>query len=92
MTAPACAISSTSPTSCGRIPPRSTIFARGGKNIVLNCGYGRGYSVLELLDAVQRVSGRVLDIRARDRRAGDIPGDGRGGRPHPADARLDARP
>ena len=46
---------------------------RGGKDIVLNCGYGRGYSVLELLDAVQRVSGRVLDIRARDRRAGDIP-------------------
>jgi UDP-glucose 4-epimerase len=46
---------------------------RGGQDIVLNCGYGRGYSVLELLDAVQRVSGRVLDIRARDRRAGDIP-------------------
>jgi UDP-glucose 4-epimerase len=45
----------------------------GGANLVLNCGYGRGYSVLELLDAVQRVSGRVLDIRARDRRAGDIP-------------------
>jgi UDP-glucose 4-epimerase len=45
----------------------------GGANLLLNCGYGRGYSVLELLDAVQRVSGRVLDIRARDRRAGDIP-------------------
>ena len=46
---------------------------RGGRSLVLNCGYGRGYSVLELLDAVQRVSGRTLDIRARDRRAGDIP-------------------
>lgn len=45
----------------------------GGDDLVLNCGYGRGYSVLELLDAVQRVSGRTLDIRARDRRAGDIP-------------------
>ena len=45
----------------------------GGKNLMLNCGYGRGYSVLELLDAVQRVSGRALDIRARARRAGDIP-------------------
>jgi UDP-glucose 4-epimerase len=45
----------------------------GGENLVLNCGYGRGYSVLDLLDAVQRVSGRVLDIRARDRRAGDVP-------------------
>jgi UDP-glucose 4-epimerase len=45
----------------------------GGGNLLLNCGYGRGYSVLELLDSVQRVSGRTLDIRARARRAGDIP-------------------
>jgi UDP-glucose 4-epimerase len=45
----------------------------GAPRLVLNCGYGRGYSVLELLDAVQRVSGTVLDIRARDRRPGDIP-------------------
>jgi UDP-glucose 4-epimerase len=45
----------------------------GGENLVLNCGYGRGYSVLDLLDAVQRVSGSVLDIRPRDRRAGDVP-------------------
>jgi len=44
-----------------------------GANQVLNCGYGRGYSVLELLDAVQRVSGAVLDIRPRDRRPGDVP-------------------
>jgi UDP-glucose 4-epimerase len=44
-----------------------------GENLLLNCGYGRGYSVLELLDAVQRMSGRTLDIRARARRAGDIP-------------------
>jgi UDP-glucose 4-epimerase len=45
----------------------------GGESLALNCGYGRGYSVLELLDAVQSVSGRTLDIRARARRAGDIP-------------------
>lgn len=45
----------------------------GGESLTVNCGYGRGYSVLELLDAVQRVSGRTLDIRARARRAGDIP-------------------
>lgn len=45
----------------------------GGDDLVLNCGYGRGYSVLELLDAVQRVSGCVLDIRARGRRPGDVP-------------------
>jgi UDP-glucose 4-epimerase len=46
---------------------------RGGESLVLNCGYGRGYSVLELLDAVQKVSGCTLDIRARARRAGDVP-------------------
>ena len=44
-----------------------------GESLVLNCGYGHGYSVLELLDAVQRVAGRALDIRARARRAGDVP-------------------
>jgi UDP-glucose 4-epimerase len=45
----------------------------GGESLLLNCGYGHGYSVLELLDAVQSVSGRPLDIRARARRAGDVP-------------------
>ncbi|MGH6923911.1 MAG: UDP-glucose 4-epimerase GalE [Propylenella sp.] len=45
----------------------------GGENLLLNVGYGRGYSVLDLLDAVQRVSGRVLDIRHRSRRPGDVP-------------------
>ncbi len=45
----------------------------GGESQILNCGYGHGYSVLELLDAVQRVSGRTLDIRARARRPGDVP-------------------
>ena len=45
----------------------------GGDSLTLNCGYGRGYSVLELLDAVQQVSGQPLDVRARARRAGDIP-------------------
>jgi UDP-glucose 4-epimerase len=45
----------------------------GGGDLVLNCGYGRGFSVLEVLDAVQRVSGKPLDIRLRDRRPGDVP-------------------
>ena len=44
-----------------------------GESLVLNCGYGRGYSVLEVIDAVQRVSGRTLDVRPRARRPGDIP-------------------
>jgi UDP-glucose 4-epimerase len=41
--------------------------------LTVNCGYGRGCSVLDLLDAVQHVSGRTLDIRPRARRLGDIP-------------------
>lgn len=45
--------------------------AAGGGSMVLNCGYGRGYSVREVLRAVERVSGRRLDIRSAPRRAGD---------------------
>jgi UDP-glucose 4-epimerase len=36
-----------------------------------NCGYGRGASVLEVLETVQKVSGRAIDIRHGPRRAGD---------------------
>jgi len=46
---------------------------RGGASDVLNCGYGRGYSVLEVLDSVARVSGRTLDVRYEPRREGDLP-------------------
>ena len=45
----------------------------GSESLTVNCGYGRGCSVLELLEAVQNVSGRTLDVRPRARRAGDIP-------------------
>ena len=43
----------------------------GGESLVLNCGYGRGYSVLEIVDAVKRVSGRDFMVRLEGRRAGD---------------------
>jgi UDP-glucose 4-epimerase len=43
----------------------------GGRNITLNCGYGRGFSVLEVLRAVEDVSGRKLPIRLTTRRPGD---------------------
>jgi UDP-glucose 4-epimerase len=43
----------------------------GGASAVLNCGYGHGYSVRDVLAAVQRVSGRPLVIREEPRRAGD---------------------
>jgi UDP-glucose 4-epimerase len=45
----------------------------GGNAVVLNCGYGRGFSVREVLDSVQRVSGKSLDIRLEPRREGDPP-------------------
>ncbi|MCT8268531.1 UDP-glucose 4-epimerase GalE [Afifella sp. JA880] len=44
----------------------------GGDSLTVNCGYGQGHSVLEVIDAVQRIAGKVLDVRARARRADDI--------------------
>jgi UDP-glucose 4-epimerase len=38
---------------------------------VMNCGYGRGFSVLEVLDSVDRVAGATLERRHEPRRAGD---------------------
>lgn len=43
----------------------------GGQSLIANCGYGRGYSVLEILRAVEQISGTKLDIRKAARRAGD---------------------
>ena len=42
-------------------------------NLVLNCGYGRGLSVLEVLDAVDKASGRPMRRVMKGRRAGDPP-------------------
>jgi UDP-glucose 4-epimerase len=43
----------------------------GGENLVLNCGYGRGYSVREVVDTVKRVSGVDFPVALAPRRAGD---------------------
>lgn len=43
----------------------------GGESLVLNCGYGRGYSVLEVVDAVRRVSGVDFPVTLSPRRPGD---------------------
>ncbi len=40
---------------------------------MLNCGYGHGFSVKEVLDTVQAVAGTRLDIRSGNRRPGDPP-------------------
>jgi UDP-glucose 4-epimerase len=45
----------------------------GGGSTTLNCGYGRGFSVREVLDEVARVTGRSLIIVESGRRAGDPP-------------------
>jgi UDP-glucose 4-epimerase len=45
----------------------------GGESVVLNCGYGHGYSVREVLAAVEKANGEKLNIREEPRRAGDPP-------------------
>jgi len=42
-------------------------------SLTLNCGYNRGFSVLEVLDAVERVAGVKLKRKMEPRRAGDPP-------------------
>jgi len=49
------------------------LVARPRENLVLNCGYGRGLSVLEVLDAVDRASGSPVPREIGPRRIGDPP-------------------
>jgi UDP-glucose 4-epimerase len=41
------------------------------ENHILNCGYGKGYSVLQVLDAVDRATNQKLVRKMEPRRAGD---------------------
>lgn len=43
----------------------------GGDSLTVNCGYGRGYSVLEVVEVVKRISGRDFEVRLSPRRPGD---------------------
>ncbi|MET0068749.1 MAG: UDP-glucose 4-epimerase GalE [Candidatus Thiodiazotropha sp.] len=45
----------------------------GGESTTLNCGYGHGYSVRELLQSVENANGAPLNIIEAERRAGDPP-------------------
>ena len=45
----------------------------GGPSVTLNCGYGRGYSVREVVDAVGRVAGAPIGFVTAPRRPGDPP-------------------
>lgn len=44
---------------------------RGGSSEIMNVGYGRGYSVFEVIDAFERVTGRKLPYEIGPRRRGD---------------------
>ena len=41
------------------------------KSFVLNCGYGKGYSVLEIVDVFRKIKNN-LTVRYQDRRKGDV--------------------
>jgi UDP-glucose 4-epimerase len=45
----------------------------GGESVTLNCGYGHGYSVREVLRAVESAIGQSLNLVEAPRRAGDPP-------------------
>jgi UDP-glucose 4-epimerase len=49
-----------------------TYLRGGGDSVTLNCGYGRGYSVLETIEAVRRISARNFAVQHAARRPGDI--------------------
>ncbi|MCH9698236.1 MAG: UDP-glucose 4-epimerase GalE [Gammaproteobacteria bacterium] len=45
----------------------------GGESTTLNCGYGHGYSVREVIDTVNAVNGQPITVEEQPRRAGDPP-------------------
>jgi UDP-glucose 4-epimerase len=44
----------------------------GGESRVMNCGYGKGSSVRQVIAALERVSNRKIDAREAPRRPGDV--------------------
>lgn len=50
-----------------------TYLRNGGESTTLNCGYGHGYSVREVLRAVEKENGAALNITEEARRDGDPP-------------------
>lgn len=50
------------------------LIERPDRSLTMNCGYGKGFSVLEVLDAVDRVTNQTIVRRLEPRRAGD-PGE-----------------
>jgi len=50
-----------------------TYLRGGGDSTTLNVGYGHGYSVRQVLESVERISGQRLSVREEPRREGDPP-------------------
>jgi UDP-glucose 4-epimerase len=50
-----------------------TYLRNGGESTTLNCGYGHGYSVREVIDAVNKVNGSPIKVEEHPRRPGDPP-------------------
>ena len=46
---------------------------RNKVSLTLNCGYGRGYSVKQVIESVKKISGVDFEVRRADRRPGDPP-------------------
>jgi len=67
---PAFAITSTSVTLSVRIRTHCAIRA-GGASVTLNCGYGHGFSVSEVVEMVKRISGIDFKVEIAPRRPGD---------------------
>jgi len=57
----------------GHVAALERLTAEPAQSLTLNCGYGRGYSVLEVLDAVDRVAETKVPRRVTSRRPGDPP-------------------
>ena len=49
----------------------TALIMRPSESLTMNCGYGRGFSVLEVLDAVDRATNQTIERRFEGRRAGD---------------------
>ncbi len=45
----------------------------GGASNLLNCGYGHGFSVRQVIESMKKVSGRDFEVRLENRRPGDLP-------------------
>ena len=44
----------------------------GGKSAIYNCGYGKGFSVREVIDSVKKISGNNFQVIEENRRPGDM--------------------